>query len=72
MKIGDKVRLVYDGYPLKLTKDYGVGIITKITPTGLLRIEGKTGVYARNELFDPRTGYAKGWNTLWFDTEEIP
>ena len=73
MKVGDKVKLVYDGYPLKLTKDYGYGEVVKITPTGLLRIKGYTEDMItheqcdRNELFDPYTYHAKGWNTLWFE-----
>ena len=32
VKVADKVRLVYDGYPFKLTKDYGDGEVVKVTP----------------------------------------
>ena len=67
MKVGDRVKLIYDGRPLAWVAYYGEGIITKITPSGLLRIVGKTGSCDRNELFDPYTGFAKGWNTLWFE-----
>lgn len=67
MKIGDKVRLIYDGRPLRTMVDYGYGEVVKITPTGLLRIKGKTKETERNELFDPYTGFAKGWNTLRFE-----
>ena len=76
IKVADRVRLIYDGYPFKLTKDYGYGEVVKVTPTGLLRIIGYTKDAItqkrtdRSELFDPRTGYAKGWNTLWFEQLE--
>lgn len=67
MKIGDKVKLFYDARPLRPFVDYGYGVITRITPSGLLRIVGKTGESDRDELFDPYTGYARGWNTLRFE-----
>lgn len=77
MKVGDKVTLIYDPRPLGQVQ-YGRGVITKITPTGLLRIKGKTGNIDRDELFYPlgnltgniKAGYAKGWNTLWFNEYE--
>ena len=67
MKIGDKVKLFYDGRPLTKIIHDGTGTITKITPSGYFRIVGKTGNTERNELFDPLTGLARGWNTLWFE-----
>lgn len=69
LKVGDKVRLIYDARPLKRKTDHGYGEIIKITPTGLLRIMGMTGIEndGRDELFNPYTGYAKGWNTLRFE-----
>ena len=67
MKIGDKVKLFYDGRPLTRIIHDGIGTITKITPSGYFRIVGKTGNTERNELFDPLTGLARGWNTLWFE-----
>ena len=67
MKVGDKVKFIYDGRPLRRVIDYGEGTVTKITPSGYYRIVGKTGNTERNELFDPLTGLARGWNTLWFE-----
>jgi hypothetical protein len=60
---GDKVIVCYDPRPLFPYKERE-GKVVKITPTGLIRIKTDDGVY--NELFDPYTRHAKGWNTLWF------
>jgi hypothetical protein len=61
--IGQKVKLQYRAFgPI----EEGEGEIIKITPSGFLRIKGKTGDTERNELFDPDTGFARGWNTLRF------
>jgi hypothetical protein len=61
-KINEEVEVIYNAmplYPISIKK----GKIIKITPSGLLRI--KTDLH--NELFDPDTGKARGWDTLAFN-----
>ena len=66
MKKGDKVNVIYDARPLRPVNEL-IGEVVKITPTGLLRIVAKYDGGEYNELFDPYTGFAKGWKTLRFE-----
>lgn len=61
--VNDKVTLHYKAFGPEKT---GEGLITEITKGGFYRIKGKTGDTERNKLFDPVSGYARGYNTLWF------
>lgn len=79
MKVGDKVKVIYDGRPVGPRYEM-IGIVKKINPSGSLRIQaspdgekyenGDPVIY--NEIFKPyHTGdgkhYARGWNTLWWE-----
>lgn len=68
MRIGDKVTVCYKAFgPVK---KYNAEIV-KITPSGLLRIKTEKEKY--NELFYPEVnGFAKGWNTLWWNYDQVP